>query len=259
MSEAAPSSHVRSLRERGYTVFERAYDDAEVGRLTATMTRLHALAGRPECFSREVKRLAPEIELCTTGLVFYKFIKWCPEHADLMVRPDIVSAIRGYLGADAELELTGMVIADAHRPFFAWHTHIGGIDDSKYRHAGVWPQFEEPQRLMTLLYTQDLKGDNGPLLVYPRRVDEPTAPPHDLSRVEWPDQIELEVPRGSVVIMDQCTWHAVRAKTSAGLRSFVGCYFKSPKAPATDWVDESLRGFAGGGELLQSLLPRDHG
>jgi len=256
MSEEVVATHVRQLRERGYTVFERTYDDAEVARLSETMTRLHALAGSPECYSREPRRLAPEIELCTTGLVFYKFIKRCPEHADLMVRPDIVAAIRGYAGQDVELELTGAVIADSHRPFFAWHTHIGGIDDSKYRHAGIWPRFDEPQRLMTLLYVQDIRGDNGPLLVYPRRVEEPTAPPHDLSAIDWPGQIELEVPRGSVVIMDQCTWHAVRAKTSAGLRSFVGCYFKSPKAPPTEWVDESIRGFAGGGELLQSLLPR---
>jgi hypothetical protein len=259
VSQEANSTHVRDLRERGYTVFERVYDDAEIERLTETMARLHALAGRPECFSREARMLAPEIELCTTGLVFYKFIKRCPEHAELIVRPEVVAALRGYVGHDVELELTGAVIADSHRPFFAWHTHIGGIDDSKYRHAGVWPRFDEPQRVMTLLYVQDLAGENGPLLVYPRRVEEPTAPPHPLDAVDWPGQIQLEIPRGSVVIMDQCTWHAVRPKTSAGLRSFVGCYFRSPKAPATEWIDESLRGFEGGGDLLRSLLPRDAG
>ncbi len=176
-----------------------------------------------------------------------------------MVRSDVVAAIRGYIGQDVEIELTGAVIADSHRPFFEWHTHIGGIDDSKYRHAGIWPQFDEPQRVMTLLYVQDLDAENGPLLVFPRGVREPTAPRHDPYALSWPDQVELQLPRGSVVVMDQCTWHAVRPKTNAGLRSFIGCYFKSPKAPPTEWIDESLRGFVGGGELLQSLLPRDRG
>ncbi len=50
MSEEVVDEKIRSLRERGYAVFERAYDDAEVPRLTKTLARLHALAGSPECY-----------------------------------------------------------------------------------------------------------------------------------------------------------------------------------------------------------------
>jgi ectoine hydroxylase-related dioxygenase (phytanoyl-CoA dioxygenase family) len=146
-------------------------------------------------------------------------------------------------------------VADSYRPFFAWHTHIGGIDDGKYRREGVWPHFDEPQRLMTLLYVNDIEPDNGPLLVYPRRVADPTPPPFDPYLKHWPDEVVLTPRKGSVVMMDQCTWHAVRAKQSAGIRSFIGCYFRSSKAPPTEWEDESLRAIQGGSELLRSVLP----
>ena len=256
-SSASVESHVRDLRERGYTVFERAYGEHEVRQLSDTMDRLYVEAGRPPCYSHEPTRLTPEIELCPTGLVFYKFIKRCPQYADMIVRPEIVASIRGYMGDDMELELTGAVIADSNRPFFAWHTHIGGIDDGKYRRDGVWPHFERPQRLMTLLYVNDIQADNGPLLIYPRKLGDPTPPPHDPYAFDWPDEVVVEVPRGTVVLMDQCTWHAVRAKKTPGIRSFVGCYFRSSDAPPTEWVDESIRGFQGGSELLRSVLPRE--
>jgi ectoine hydroxylase-related dioxygenase (phytanoyl-CoA dioxygenase family) len=246
--------HVGDLRETGYTVYERLYDDAEVARLSSTMARLHAEMGSPSCYSREPKALGPEVELSTTGLVFYKFIKRCPENADLVARPEVIAAVRGFLGQDMWLEIAGAVIADRSRPFFAWHTHIGGPDDGKYRREKIFPRFEQPQRVMTVLYVNDLEDDNGPLLVHPRRVSDPTPPPHDEGAASWPGEVVLNVPRGSVVVLDQCTWHAVRQKRSEGIRSFVGCYFRSPAAPATEWVDDWLPGFEGGGDLLQSVL-----
>ncbi|MDB5214078.1 MAG: hypothetical protein JWO86_2005 [Myxococcaceae bacterium] len=254
--EKLPAEHAHALRERGYTVFESVYDEAEVKILGGTMDRLHQEAGRPACYSREPKRITPEIELCPTGLVFYKFVKRCPEHADMIVRPQIVESIRDYMGDDVELELTGAVVADASRPFFAWHTHIGGIDDGKYRREGIWPRFDAPQRLSSLLYVDDIEEDNGPLLVYPRRVADPTEPPHDPYAYDWPGADVVEVPRGSVVLMDQCTWHAVRAKRTPGIRSFIGCYYRTAMAPPTEWIDESLRDFSGGSPLFRSLLPR---
>ena len=259
MSKPTEQEQIDGLHRRGYAIFERAYDDAEMDRLAATMHQLHSAAGRPRCFSPEPLRIEPEIEVCPTGLVFYKFIKRCPEYADFVVRPEVVAAIRGYLGADMELELTGAVIADAHRPFFPWHTHIGGIDDGKYRREGIWPHFDAPERVMTLLYVDDIGEDNGPLLIHPRAVNDPTPPPHDPDALDWPNQVVATVPRGTVVIMDQCTWHAVRPKRTAGIRSFVGCYYRTSRAPVTEWVDESLRGFRGGGELLRSVLPRGLG
>jgi hypothetical protein len=250
------ATHLRDLHERGYTVFERAYDDAEVDRLAAAMTRLHAESGSPVCYSREPRALDPETELCTTGLVFRRFLKRCPEHADLVVRQPVMDAVRAYLGDDMWMEVNGAVINDSARPFFEWHTHIGGPDDSIYRRQAIFPRFERPERVITILYVNDIEDDNGPLLVYPRRVTDPTSPPHETGLSSWPGEEVIRVPRGTVIVMDQCTWHAVRRKKFDGIRSYVGAYFRSSSAPATQWQDDWLPTFRGGGELLQSVLRR---
>lgn len=250
------AAHVGELQARGFTIVEGAYGEDEVERLQATMRRLHDEAGRPRCYAREPREIATETELSTTGLVFYKFLRRSPDDAELVVKPAVADAVRGFLGSDATLEVAGAVICDPTRPFFAWHTHIGGPDDSRYRRERIFPRFERPERVMTLLYLDDIDEDNGPILVLPRRVTDPTPPPHDLGAASWPGEVTLTPRRGSVLVLDQCTWHAVRQKRSPGLRSFVGCYFRSPAAPATEWVDTWLPTFTGGGELLQSLLPR---
>jgi hypothetical protein len=253
---ASVSAHVRDLCERGYTVFERAYNDAEVEMLAATMMRLHAECGSPVCYSREPRAVGPETELCTTGLVFRQFLKRCPEHADLVVRQPVVDTVRGYLGDDMWMEISGAVINDAARPFFEWHTHIGGPDDSTYRRQAIFPHFERPERVITILYVNDIEDGNGPLLVYPRRVTDPTSPPRDTCLSSWPGEEVIRVPRGTVIVMDQCTWHAVRPKKTGGIRSYVGAYFRSARAPTTQWQDDWLPTFGGGGELLQSVLHR---
>ena len=110
-----------------------------------------------------------------------------------------------------------------------------------------------------LLYLDDLTPDAGTLLIHPRRVTDPTPPPQDPALENWDGQIELACKRGTVVVMDQCTWHAARAKRSPGLRSFIACYFTSSSAPETSFVDESLRALASEGSLLASVLMRPHG
>jgi Phytanoyl-CoA dioxygenase (PhyH) len=256
MDVGRANDHASALWDRGYTVLEGLYDQVDLDQLSSAMTRLHAEEGSPDCYSPETKDLSPGTELSPTGLVFYNVIKRCPEDADLIVRAEVISVIRAFIGDAMWLEVAGAVIADSSRPFFQWHTHIGGPDDGTYRRQKIFPHFDEPQRVTVMLYLNDLDEDNGPLLVYPRRVTDPTKPPHAVEAEDWPGQVVLTVRRGSVVIIDQCTWHAARRKRSAGIRSFIGCYFRSPKAPATERVDEWLPGFTGGGEILQSVLPK---
>lgn len=221
------------------------------------MTRLHEEAGGPVCYSRETKSMFPDVEISPTGLVFHEYIRRCPENAELVVHPEVAATVREFLGHDMWLEVAGAVIADRSRPFFSWHMHVGGPDDGHYRRAMIFPDFDKSVRVTTLHYLNDIDDDNGPLLVYPRKVRDSTRPPHDnIQAQDWPGQVVLKVPRGSVVVLDQCTWHAARRKHSAGIRSFIGCYFRSPRAAPTEWVDKWLPTFTGGGDLLQSVLHR---
>ena len=100
----------------------------------------------------------------------------------------------------------------------------------------------------------DLTPETGELLVYPRRVEDPTRPPFDPAQEDWDGQVELACRSGTVVLLEQNTWHAARGKRSPGLRAFVACYFTASYAEPTSWRDHSWRPFAHRSELLRSLV-----
>jgi hypothetical protein len=56
-------------------------------------------------------------------------------------------------------------------------------------------------------------------------------------------------------MLEQCTWHAARAKRSPGLRTYLALYFTSSRAEKTSWTDDSLRPLAADSPLIASILP----
>lgn len=253
------ATHTRELLERGYTVFERLYDPDWVTDIRADIEGIHTEVGRPRCHAPGNVELTPDINLCAAGMAVRRLLHQRPRWAADIIRPKLVEALRGAIGDDMILEVAGCVVSDSSRPFFDWHTHVGGIDDGKYKNSGAWPTVTRIQRVMTLTYLQDLDDQNGPMLVYPRCVGEPIAPPQDPEAKTWDGQVELRVPAGSLVALDECTWHAVRPKLDDGLRIFVGLTYAASDAPVGGWADPELPKLAereGTSELLRSLIRR---
>jgi hypothetical protein len=247
--------HTSQLVHEGYTLFEDAYDPDDVSFFRRAIVELYEGVGRPRCYSKEVVVLAPAVHVAQTGLIVAKLVERRPEFAPRLLRPLIVDSIRGVLGVDMYLELTASVIADDTRVFFAWHTHIGGQDDRAFRASGVWPEVPRARRIGALLYLDDLTDENGPLLIYPRATGTPTRPPHDLEKEHWEGEVVARVRRGTVVAMDECTWHAARQKTSPGLRILLGCNFVAADAPQAPLIEHSLGSHSDGCGLLRSVVP----
>jgi Phytanoyl-CoA dioxygenase (PhyH) len=250
-----PEEHARRLFDEGFAVFESAYDTAEVDALRSGIEELYVKLGSPPCYAADFRILGPALHVGAPGLIIAKLVERRPDFACRILKAPIVETMRRVLGRDMYLELTASVIADETRAFFAWHTHIGGQDDGAYRTTGQWPDIPRPRRIGTLLYLEDLDDDNGPLLIYPRAAGGPTAPPHDLGAQDWEGQIVVRAPRGTVVAMDECTWHAARQKRTPGLRILLGCNFVSRDAPRAPLIEHSLREHVDGGELLRSVVP----
>ena len=247
--------HTLQLVREGYTIFADAYDDDEVAFFRQAIVELYEGVGSPRCYSKDVVVLAPAVHVAQTGLILAKLVERRPDFAPRLLKPLVVDSIRAVLGADMYLELTASVIADDTRVFFAWHTHIGGQDDRAFRASGVWPEVPRARRIGALLYLDDLTDENGPLLIYPRATGSPTRPPHDLEKVHWDGEVVARVRRGSVVAMDECTWHAALEKTSPGLRILVGCNFVAADAPRAPLIEQSLASHPDAGELLRSVAP----
>jgi ectoine hydroxylase-related dioxygenase (phytanoyl-CoA dioxygenase family) len=249
-------AHAQALRERGFSVVERSHTPETVAKFRAALEALHRSHGAPVPYSAKGEQLADDLQLAPTGFVVTKLLARFPELAHELLCPDVVEIVRRVLGRDMHLELTGAVLCDANRPFFSWHNHIGGIDVEDYRARTSWPRFDEPQRVIAVLYLDDIDDRGGELRAYPRAIQDPTDAPFDEMTPDWPGHVALHFPAGSTVIFEQCTWHAAMPRSTPGLRMFVGAYLTSARAPETDAVDDSLASFTGGGELLQSLLRR---
>jgi hypothetical protein len=251
------AAHTGELLERGYTVFESLYDLEWVAKIRAEIEDIHAELGHPRCYLPGNQELRPGVNLCAAGMAVHRLFLMRPHWTASLLRPEAVAALRGALGHDMVIEVAGCVVSDESRPFFGWHMHVGGIDDGQYRKSGQWPTITKMQRVMTLTYLQDLTDDNGPMLILPRKVGDPTAPPHELDAGSWAGQVELRVPAGSLVAVDECTWHAVRPKRTPGLRMFLGVGFAARDAPIGGWADREVRELGEleqSSELLRSLL-----
>jgi Phytanoyl-CoA dioxygenase (PhyH) len=243
------------LLQKGYAIFQGAYSDLDIAAFRAGLEELHSWLGSPSCFSAEPREVAPHVHLVPTGLSIAKLLERRPDFAPRFLKAPVVEAIRRVLGEEMVLELTAGVIADMTRPQFAWHTHIGGQDDRRYRTTGEWPLVERPQRIGTLLYLQDMNDETGQLLLYPRAAGSSTAPPHDTALPRWEGEIAVTVPRGTLVAMDECTWHSARPMTAPGLRMFVGCNFARGSATPSPVLETSL-GQHEAGELFGSVTRR---
>lgn len=248
------AAHSRALRERGFTVFDRVFDPAWVAALREDLISLHEALGRPPLYDPKGRAISPGVDLCAAGLAIRSILGERPAWAPTLLHADVIAAIRGVLGEDMVLEIAGAVISDHTRPFFPWHSHIGGVDDGVYWRRGAWPEVAGIERVMTLLYLQDLDDDAGPMLVLPRADGDPSGPPFERERDPWPGQVELRPASGSVIALEQRTWHAIRRMRGPGLRIFVGTTFAARHAEPAGFVDRELGRFAAASPLLGSLL-----
>lgn len=235
-----PADAAQALRQRGYAVFEDVLDREQVATVRAAIERLAADVDPPAYHSARTRVLDDMAMLAAPGLALPRLLTARPDLAPLVLHPPVVATLRRLLGDDLVLELAGAVVSDETRPFFSWHTHIDGVDEGERLQTGVWPTPAKSQRVLTLLYLDDLDDDAGPLYVLPRREGEPTAPPADPSARRWPGQVELRPRAGSLVALEQCTWHAAASRRTRGHRVFVGCYWAAANVRRPDWADPSL-------------------
>jgi hypothetical protein len=245
----------RALRERGYTVFDGLYADPEIEALRVPIVRCYEAIGAPATFARPPVEPAPKVEVSVVGLIFHELGRHVPQLAPHLFHPAILDTARAVLGDDVFLEYTAAVVNRDERPFFPWHAHMGGVDNVVYRKRGLFPRYAEPERITGLIYLDDLTAENGTLLVSPRRIEDPTEPPHPPTQEDWPDQVELACRRGTVVLLDQSTWHAARPMRREGLRTFIAFYLTSARAAPTSWIDRSFVPQSVDAPLLASILP----
>jgi hypothetical protein len=246
----------QQLVEDSYAVLPGHYEAAKVERIRGALAELYERLDTPPMYSKEPVWLGENLEVSGTGLVLHKLLGFDPSlHRDLL-DAEIVEIVRRALGRDMHLEFAGAVITDRTRPFFRWHNHVGGIDDERYRRLGLRPAIEEIERVAMLVYLDEMGSDTGQLIIHPQRVSGAARPPGPVDELHWEGQFEVVGPPGTVVMIDQTTWHAALPRTVEGPRFFFGLWFAAASVPKSERVDESLFAIEASDPLLRSVLPR---
>lgn len=229
-----------SVATEGWARWVRAPDEVGVARLRSAISALRRRFDPPTLWSESNLPVGDNAMVTPTGFAVPRLLTEHPELRPLVLPPSLVEAVQSLLGADARLELLGTVVTDRTRPFFPWHTHIDGTDESERFRAGAWPTIDRLRRIFTLLYLDDVDATGGPLLVLPRRVGDSCRPPHDIHEQRWPRDVELRPAAGTLIAIDECTWHAAMPMLRDGERIFVGAYFAAGDTAAAPWADASL-------------------
>lgn len=227
------------VRRRGYAVLSGLYSEATIERLSASLDALRARHGSPPLTAPDASFIADCVEIAPPGLAFYGLLGFAPELGPDLYRDEALDALRALLGDEMHLELVGAVLSDESRPFTEWESHLGGIDDERWRREGKRPRQREVVRVVHFLLLDALEED-APWQVIERAVGDPVDPRGDLHEPTWPGATKVVAPAGSVLLLEESVWHSVLPMTRPGRRRFIGSFFAAPEAAPTVGRDGTL-------------------
>lgn len=236
------SAELTQLHKRGFLVLPPMHDAAYLAAAHAALDALHAEFGRPAPSSGGGRtHLSDDTSISSVGMTFAQIFVRRPELAADFLPPSVVSLLTAIFGGPPQVETSGAMLSDANRPMHTWHCHIGGLDEERVDQAdptGLPP--DRVRRLTVLLYLDAISANDGPLWVQPRSLADPLGCPYPgRERHAWPEQEVVAVPAGTMVLLEERTWHAALPLVSAGLRRFLGTWLVSTGSPPTQNRDPS--------------------
>jgi ectoine hydroxylase-related dioxygenase (phytanoyl-CoA dioxygenase family) len=147
------------------------------------------------------------------GQVFHPLLDSAPAMARFYLKPEIIEVLRHVLQDDVNLAHTGALLQDETREACQWHSH-----DGRDMHSNVtWSpsrakSLDHVSRVLCNVYVDGSTDENGPLVVYPRKLADPWAPPSQNQHSEegWDGKHVVYMPPGSACIFDACMFHSAR-------------------------------------------------
>jgi hypothetical protein len=225
----------------GYAVFPGVLPWSVVTAMRESLESLRTEVADAPAFALTPLTPAPDVEVSCTGLVFKRLLSRRSALAEQILAAGPAAVVREVLGSDARVEQVGGVLTDHTRPFYPWHHHVGGPDDTFLRKAGLQVAVEpKPRRLSYLLYLDAVTEQDGPLLILPTPAGQPRPAQGGITDPQWPDACAVTFPAGSVVLLDERTWHAVPQRTTPGPRRWIGMHVAAAAVPVAAHQDNAL-------------------
>ncbi|MDW8363157.1 MAG: hypothetical protein RMK74_12215 [Myxococcales bacterium] len=228
------------LRDRGYAWLRGVLTPEQVRDARALVEDVVRRLDPPSLHAPEATPIAEGAFVTASGLALPGLLRMQPALEPMLLPERVLDPVLDALGEGARLEVAGALVSDRTRPFFRWHCHIDGIDESERMRAGHWPTVASLRRLLVLGYLDDLDEHTGTLRLLPRRVGEQTAPRGPLDAEHWPGAIEVRARAADAVVLDECTWHAAGAMRREGLRIVLVTFFRVANTPPAPFADPWL-------------------
>ena len=204
-------SGVESLLERGYCVVERSLDAA--GRRVAAEVLDGLIEGGQ---ARDVGN----------GYVIHPLVTRDARIQPLFLDPTVLGIMAAVFQDEPLLKHSGSRVTDGHHTSrLGWHIHPFTRDEQQIQPGGP-RRGERPRRVLCNWYVEGLSPETGPLLLLPRRYDDPLAPPIADRTGPWPGEVAVSCPPGSAVIFSIDMWHAALPGTGGGRRRLFGGHFQ---------------------------------
>lgn len=253
-----PKSYADEVVETGYSLIEGLYSPSEVEAIRDELTALYDVAGRPPLSTEKTEFFAPNIRIESIGASFYSIAQRRPRLARYRMKPFLFQVLKHLLGDDFVLDTTLCQLSDTSRPVGEWHNHLGGLDQTLYEElfdADRLAAIDIPRRLNVFVYLNDIAPGGGQLRLYPRVVN-PLDAPFPETQEHWEGQVTPTFSKGTVLLLDQATWHTATPRIQPGMRMIFGLFVSERRAPHRLWSE----GYAGPeGLVLEHVAPTHPG
>lgn len=188
---------------RGFCLLPAVFSESERREMTAILRGYWERIGRPT--------------LGGFGVAIHPLLQHLPDMAPFFAKPVVVDTVAGVLRDDVRLAHTGARLSDeTSSASIGWHDHYAWDPGGLARRG-------KPERVLFGCYVQGSDAAAGPLVVLPRRVNEALEAKGEAA-ADWPGQIEIEAPPGSVVIFDTALWHTAKRGRAPGHRYLWGAH-----------------------------------
>jgi len=201
----------QQVYEQGFCVLESVYNADEIAEAHRLLDGYWQEVGSPklEGFGMGIHPLAEKV----------------PEIIPLFGKQIVVDVMRTVLRDEVHLVHTGARLSNEDSAAaIGWHHHYG------WDSTGI-TQRDTIERILGGVYPDGSNEEFGNLIVLPRAYNDPITQPSDDMVAEWPGQLVVEAPPGSVVIFDTALWHTARRGTKPGMRHLFGAHYQGWSTP----------------------------
>jgi hypothetical protein len=227
------------VRQQGFCLFPGIYSASEIKQMQDLLDAHWEKMGKPklEGFGMGIHPLMPVL----AGL------------APFAAKKEVIDTVRLVLGGEPRLLHFGARISDATSSAnIGWHHHYSW-DES------LIPKRNGCERLLAAIYVDGANAASGPLVLLPRKYNEPIGPMRGGGQEDWPGQFVVDAPAGTAAIFDTTVWHTAKRGNTPTRRRIFGTHMQKWSDPRPHPEDNAIdvpevQGFLKTDAVLRGLV-----